>query len=346
MVLSRTADEAWLARYQRKGVSEVALRVLGSGPSVWFASVPGAGDDEPPAAIGRCVVDGRWAGFAAVEVDPARRRQGLATEVMAALARRALEEGASAAWLQVETDNEPGRALYRDLGFAPHHAYHHYRAPEENGDRGTDTETGTADRTAPGGGAADDRTAPEGGAPGNPTTPEDGATDDRTAPEGHAAGDASTPGSGAADDRTAPEGHAAEDASTPEDGTTDDRTAPESGAPGNPTTPESDPGNRTPAGNTPRDPSAPNGVPGGRISAGSGPGGRSAPEGGPGGRVPAGYAPGDRRPAGSTPGGPRPAAGPAGSRHPAPDEATGRETDAEAGDRSAPQGETGDHGRA
>ncbi|MFF4041544.1 GNAT family N-acetyltransferase [Streptomyces sp. NPDC001816] len=131
--LSREADEAWLARYQRKGVSEVALRVLESGPSVWFATVPGAAG-EPPAAIGRCVVDGRWAGFAAVEVDPARRRQGLATEVMAALARRALDEGASAAWLQVEDDNEAARALYADLGFAPHHAYHHYRAPEESGD--------------------------------------------------------------------------------------------------------------------------------------------------------------------------------------------------------------------
>ncbi|MFF4570592.1 GNAT family N-acetyltransferase [Streptomyces sp. NPDC001410] len=131
--LSREADEAWLARYQRKGVSEVALRVLGSGPSVWFATAPGAAG-EPPAAIGRCVVDGRWAGFAAVEVDPARRRQGLATEVMAALARRALDEGASAAWLQVEDDNEAARALYADLGFAPHHAYHHYRSPEESGD--------------------------------------------------------------------------------------------------------------------------------------------------------------------------------------------------------------------
>ncbi len=131
VVLSRTADEAWLARYRRKGVSEVALRVLRGGPSVWFAAVPGAGAGEPPAAIGRCVVDGRWAGFAAVEVDPARRREGLATEVMAALARRALDEGASAAWLQVETDNEGGRALYRTLGFLPHHAYHHYRAPEE-----------------------------------------------------------------------------------------------------------------------------------------------------------------------------------------------------------------------
>ncbi|WP_181806795.1 GNAT family N-acetyltransferase, partial [Streptomyces shenzhenensis] len=86
-----------------------------------------------PAAIGRLVVDGRWAGFAAVEVDPGLRRRGLATEVMAALARRALEEGASAAWLQVETGNEGARALYRRLGFAAHHTYHHYRAPEADG---------------------------------------------------------------------------------------------------------------------------------------------------------------------------------------------------------------------
>lgn len=129
VALARTADEEWLARYQRKGVSEVALRVLQSGPSVWFATVPGAAGG-PPAAIGRCVADGRWAGFAAVEVDPARRREGLATAVMAALAGRALDEGASAAWLQVEEDNAAARGLYREMGFAPHHVYHHYRAPE------------------------------------------------------------------------------------------------------------------------------------------------------------------------------------------------------------------------
>lgn len=129
--LSRDVDEAWLARYQRKGVSEVALKVLSSGPSVWFAQVPGSGG--VPAAIGRCVVDGRWASFAAVEVGPEQRRRGLATEVMAALARRALDEGASAAWLQVETENAGARALYAGMGFAAHHAYHHYREPAAAG---------------------------------------------------------------------------------------------------------------------------------------------------------------------------------------------------------------------
>lgn len=150
--LSRDLDEGWLGRYQRletPGRPEPhVLEVLRGGPSVWFASVPadGVGDDAgggaagagtgtatgaatgAPAAIGRCVVDGRWAGFMAVEVDPAYRRRGLATAVMTALARRALEEGASAAWLQVESDNEAARALYDGMGFAVHHWYHYVRS--------------------------------------------------------------------------------------------------------------------------------------------------------------------------------------------------------------------------
>ncbi|KAA0935284.1 GNAT family N-acetyltransferase [Streptomyces apricus] len=157
VTLSREADDGWLGRYQRKGVSEVALRVLGSGPSVWFATVPGSGADAgagAPAAIGRCVVDGRWAGFAAVEVDPALRRQGLATTVMTALARRALDEGASAAWLQVETDNTAAQALYTRLGFTPHHTYHHYRAPGPV--RGAGNGANGPHRPAP-----DDATRPE-----------------------------------------------------------------------------------------------------------------------------------------------------------------------------------------
>ncbi|MFK0043065.1 GNAT family N-acetyltransferase [Streptomyces sp. NPDC090741] len=118
--LTRAPDEEWLGMYGRVKDPEVARRVLAAGPSVWFATLPGR-------AIGRLVVDGRWAGFAAVEVDPEHRRGGLGTVVMAVLARRALEEGASAAWLQVEADNAGALALYDGLGFAAHHAYHHFR---------------------------------------------------------------------------------------------------------------------------------------------------------------------------------------------------------------------------
>jgi ribosomal protein S18 acetylase RimI-like enzyme len=150
VVLSREADEAWLGRYQRKGLSDVALEVLGSGPSVWFATVPGA-EGEAPAAIGRCVIDGRWAGFAAVEVAPAHRRQGLAGTVMAALAQRALDEGASAAWLQVESDNAAARALYTGMGFTQHHAYHHYRWTPDAYAAGGGAEETTAGASAEGG---------------------------------------------------------------------------------------------------------------------------------------------------------------------------------------------------
>lgn len=146
--LSREPDAGWLAMYGRTGEpADTELKVVTGGPSVWFATVRG-GEGGNPEAIGRCVVDGRWAGFDAVEVAPECRREepaarsasyggggratgGLVTAVMGELARRALEEGASAAYLQVETGNREARALYDGLGFADHHAYHYRRAPRE-----------------------------------------------------------------------------------------------------------------------------------------------------------------------------------------------------------------------
>jgi GNAT superfamily N-acetyltransferase len=144
VTLSREIDDDWLARYHRAGAPgdaatlfppgvardditrQSAMKVLTGGPSVWFAVVPGAAS---PRAIGRCVVDGRWAGVNAVEVDPAHRRQGLATAVMAALARKALTEGATGAYLQVEEENAGALAMYEGMGFALHHAYHYRRGP-------------------------------------------------------------------------------------------------------------------------------------------------------------------------------------------------------------------------
>lgn len=121
VALSRTPDARWLAAYHRTGdLAEAALRVVTGGPSVWFATMPGA--------IGRAVVDGPWVLFGAVEVAPEQRRKGLATVVMGALARQAVREGATAAYLQVEADNAGARALYDRLGFADHHRYH-YRRP-------------------------------------------------------------------------------------------------------------------------------------------------------------------------------------------------------------------------
>ena len=52
-------------------------------------------------------------------VSPARRRGGLATQLLRVLLLGAVREGASAATLEVATGNEPAIALYRRFGFAP-----------------------------------------------------------------------------------------------------------------------------------------------------------------------------------------------------------------------------------
>ncbi|MFJ7245516.1 GNAT family N-acetyltransferase [Kitasatospora sp. NPDC098652] len=132
--LARTVDTDWMSLYRRvsgdPAVEEAARRVLHGGPSVWFATVPGA-PGQPPLAIGRCVIDGPWAGFGAIEVQPYARRAGLATTVMAVLAARAAEEGASGAYLQVEAENDGARALYDGLGFTTSHTYHYALLPQE-----------------------------------------------------------------------------------------------------------------------------------------------------------------------------------------------------------------------
>ncbi|WP_323185516.1 GNAT family N-acetyltransferase [Kitasatospora sp. NBC_01287] len=130
--LSRTADAGWLSVYRRSSgdpaQERAAQQVLHGGPSVWFAAVPDPGG-AAPLAIGRCVIDGPWACFAAVEVRPEARRQGLATALMAVLAARAAEEGARGAYLQVEAGNSGALTLYDGLGFTTSHTYHYARLP-------------------------------------------------------------------------------------------------------------------------------------------------------------------------------------------------------------------------
>lgn len=133
VALARTPEASWLERYHKADDHGPALAVLTSGASTWFATLraePPSGPADPtPNAIGRCVVDGRFAGFAAIEVAPESRRRGAATAVMAALVRQALTEGAETGWLQVEPDNLPALTLYRRLGFTVDQRYHYRRAP-------------------------------------------------------------------------------------------------------------------------------------------------------------------------------------------------------------------------
>ncbi|MDY0813432.1 GNAT family N-acetyltransferase [Kitasatospora purpeofusca] len=132
--LARTADAARLSPYRPAAgsppVGEAALRAVDGGPSVWFATVPGDGPGRPPRAVGRCVIDGPWAGFGALEVAPAARRTGLGTAVLAVLAARAAEEGASGGYLEVEPGNTGAIALQDGLGFTTSHTYQYALLPQ------------------------------------------------------------------------------------------------------------------------------------------------------------------------------------------------------------------------
>ncbi|TIC87361.1 GNAT family N-acetyltransferase [Nocardioides sp. GY 10113] len=101
------------------------VEVTASGP---FATAT-AGDGCDPTAEGRAALDGDWLGLHGVTVDPAYRRRGLATDVIAALLEWGAEQGATTAWLHVETDNPGGGALWESLGFTTHHTMRYLTRP-------------------------------------------------------------------------------------------------------------------------------------------------------------------------------------------------------------------------
>ena len=70
-----------------------------------------------------------WLAIHDLEVAEPYRRQGLATKALATLLEWGAERGARAAWLHVETNNDPGLALYEGLGFTEHHRCRYYASP-------------------------------------------------------------------------------------------------------------------------------------------------------------------------------------------------------------------------
>jgi GNAT superfamily N-acetyltransferase len=123
--LTREPDDAWAARYHYRGqdhLPPIAGKVLTSAEEQWFVSIR-EGDDV--LAIARLSVAAGWAGLTAVEVNPAYRRQGLGVAITAAACREAGPRGIRNAFLQVEVDNAPARALYERLGFRYSHRYHY-----------------------------------------------------------------------------------------------------------------------------------------------------------------------------------------------------------------------------
>jgi GNAT superfamily N-acetyltransferase len=93
-------------RYSRSGPGQVAVEIL---------------EGEAAVARGAATYERDWLGLHGLEVEPGHRRRGLGTAALAALLEWGAEQGATTAWLHVETDNAPAEALYGRLGFDRHH---------------------------------------------------------------------------------------------------------------------------------------------------------------------------------------------------------------------------------
>jgi N-acetylglutamate synthase len=74
-------------------------------------------------ANGYAGTDGEWLGFGGLWVDPAERRGGLGLAIIGAFLDWGASQGATTAYLQVLSDNEPALRLYERLGFREHHRY-------------------------------------------------------------------------------------------------------------------------------------------------------------------------------------------------------------------------------
>jgi N-acetylglutamate synthase len=126
--VATTPDDAWLALYRGgRGLTEPARSLLTRHDTVAFASLR---LDGRTVAVGRGAVDDGWLGVMAVEVEPGRRRRGLAAAVMAALWQWGAQREAQRGYLQVSADNAPAIALYTKLGYWVHHDYHYRREPD------------------------------------------------------------------------------------------------------------------------------------------------------------------------------------------------------------------------
>jgi GNAT superfamily N-acetyltransferase len=90
-------------------------------------------DNGPVLACGQSAAEGDLVGLYDVFTHPQVRGQGLARLLCSRLLAQAHAAGARVAYLQVDADNDPARAIYRRLGFADAYAYH-YRSPDPTTD--------------------------------------------------------------------------------------------------------------------------------------------------------------------------------------------------------------------
>ncbi|NUT31739.1 MAG: GNAT family N-acetyltransferase, partial [Hamadaea sp.] len=121
---------------RRGPLPEAARHVLTAVPTLAFCEYAESGDllamargSVTSGGLAETDEGPRWLGLFAIETAAAARRRGLAQQVVGALARWGRDAGATAAFLQVESQNAGAIRLYEKLGFTTHHRYIRYALP-------------------------------------------------------------------------------------------------------------------------------------------------------------------------------------------------------------------------
>lgn len=87
-------------------------------------------EDGSPLAVALCVQDGAMAGLFDVGTSLENRGRGHGRAITASALKWARKQGATTAWLQVETSSLAARALYENLGFTELYRYAYRESPE------------------------------------------------------------------------------------------------------------------------------------------------------------------------------------------------------------------------
>ena len=117
-------DDWWPLAVSSAVPTRAQRQVLGGGKPVGFGTARDA--EGRVTGIVRGAVVGDLLHIARLAVDPAYRRHGLATGLLAALADWGTQNGATRCALQVSTQNDAAIELYTNIGCRPHHRYRYW----------------------------------------------------------------------------------------------------------------------------------------------------------------------------------------------------------------------------
>ena len=129
--VSAVPTPSWAEVYGAPGFDPVdgahRVKALSRSRYIVYAVVTDA--DDRPLAAGTASVSQGWAGIHGMRTVLQERGRGLATRILAGLARHAHQQGIDRVFLQVEDDNTAALSLYRRAGFTTAWRYHYWRYP-------------------------------------------------------------------------------------------------------------------------------------------------------------------------------------------------------------------------